>query len=58
MNKLEETNQIIDTLAELSKEGVECDARIAILVDIAKSLAIIADSINKLKIEHVENLTL
>jgi hypothetical protein len=53
-----ETNQIIDTLAELSKEGVECDARTAILMDIAKSLAIIADSINKLKIEHVENLTL
>ena len=58
MNKLEETNQIIDTLTELSKEGIECDARTAILMDISKSLAIIADSINKLKIEHVENLTL
>jgi len=58
MNKLEETNQLIDTLAELSKEGVECDARTAILMDISKSLAIIADSINKLKIKHVENLTL
>lgn len=58
MNKLEETNQLIDTLAELSKEGIECDAKISILMDMAKSLAIIADSINKLKIEHVENLTL
>ncbi len=58
MNKLEETNQTIDTLAELSKKGIKCDARIAMLMDIAKSLAIIADSINKLKIEHIENLTL
>jgi hypothetical protein len=59
MNKLEETNQTIDTLAELSKEGLQgINATEVMLMDIAKSLAIIADSTNKLKIEHVEKLTL
>jgi hypothetical protein len=59
MNKLEETNQTIDTLTELSKEGLQgINVTEVMLMDIAKSLAIIADSTNKLKIEHVENLTL
>ena len=59
MTKLEETNQTIDTLTELSKEGLQgINVTEVMLMDIAKSLAIIADSINKLKIEHVENLTL
>lgn len=51
MSKLDETNKLINDIVELEKSGEIAfhhkTVGEAILVDIAKSLAIIADSMNK-----------
>ena len=44
MSKLEETNLMIDYLAKLNESGIKIDDSV-ILVDIAKSLAMIADKL-------------
>ena len=44
MNKLKETNWMIDHLARLNAPGVNVDNTV-ILLDIAKSLAMIADKL-------------
>lgn len=44
MNKLEETNLMIDYVAKLGELGLDV-GNITILADIAKSLAIIADKL-------------
>ena len=44
MNKLEETNKIMDTIIELEKSGIKVEYT-ALLGDIAKSLAMIADKL-------------
>lgn len=51
MNKLEETNRIIDTIVDLEKSGVKVDYA-ALLADIAKSLAMIADKLCEVKGEE------
>ena len=58
MTKLEETKLIIETAAELTGNGIGVNVTEAMLMDIAKSLAIIADSMNNLKIENVGTLNL
>ena len=51
MNKLDETNALFDKISELDKSGEIAfhhkTVGESILLDIAKSLAIIADSMNK-----------
>ena len=44
MNKLEETNAVIDYVTKLKENGLEVENTI-FLADIAKSLAIIADKL-------------
>lgn len=44
MSKLEETNKMIDAIVELEKSGTKVDYT-ALLADIAKSLAMIADKL-------------
>ena len=44
MSKLEETNSMIDCLKKIEELGLEVD-NTAILADIAKSLAMIADKL-------------
>lgn len=44
MNKLEETNSLIDYMSKLNELGVGVD-NLIILADIAKSLAMIADKL-------------
>ena len=44
MSKLEETNLMIDNMIKLTEAGINVD-NIAILLDIAKSLAMIADKL-------------
>ena len=46
MNKLAETNEVIDTFTRLTSAGMKPDNNF-ILLDIAKSLAIIADSLSE-----------
>lgn len=46
MSKLNETNMLIDTYTRIKEHGLDVD-NYAILLDIAKSLAIIADSITR-----------
>lgn len=46
MSKLNETNMLIDTYTRIKEHGIEVDNH-AILLDIAKSLAIIADSMTR-----------
>jgi len=45
MSKLEETNLLIDYITKLKETGLTVDNSV-ILADIAKSLAIIADSVS------------
>ena len=46
MSKVEETNALIETLIDLIENGADIDYQRAILVDMAKSLAIIADAMS------------
>lgn len=45
MSKLEETNLLLEYIAKIKETGLEVDNSV-ILADIAKSLAIIADSVS------------
>ena len=45
MSKLEETNAVIETLSKLMEKGEKTNYERVILLDIAKSLAIIADKL-------------
>ena len=45
MSKLEETNKVIDAIVELEKAGIKVDYA-ALLADVAKSLAMIADKLH------------
>lgn len=58
MTKLEDTELTIKTIEELTKNGIGVSITEAMLMDIAKSLAIIADSMNNLKIENIGTLNL
>ena len=44
MNKLEETNKLIDYITRLKESGLNVDNTV-LLIDIAKSLAMIADKL-------------
>lgn len=46
MSRLEENNTLVKALTELEIEGVTYDDKTLILLDIAKSLAIIADKLS------------
>ena len=46
MSRLTETNELIDAYTKTEAEGIKVDNR-PILLDIAKSLAIIADSLSE-----------
>lgn len=46
MSRFEENNKVVKALAELGGEGVRYDENTVILLDIAKSLAIIADKLS------------
>ena len=46
MSRLEENNKVVKTLTELEIEGVRYDDKTVILLDISKSLAIIADKLS------------
>ena len=58
MTKPEDTKLTIKTIEELTENGIGVSVTEAMLMDIAKSLAIIADSMNNLKIENVGTLNL
>lgn len=45
MSKLEETNLLIDYITKLQNAGLNANHTATILVDIAKSLAMIADKL-------------
>ena len=45
MNKLRETNELIDGIREMEELGIKMD-KLIFLADIAKSLAIIADCLS------------
>lgn len=45
MSRLEENNTLVKTLKELEEKGIRYD-RTVVLLDIAKSLAIIADKLS------------
>lgn len=46
MSRLEENNTLVKTLKDLDDKGIRYDRTVALLVDIAKSLAIIADKLS------------
>ena len=46
MSRLEENNTLVKALTELEIKGVTYDDKTLILLDIAKSLAIIADKLS------------
>lgn len=47
MSKLAETNALIDACTKIQEVGVQIDDYHAVLLDIAKSLAIIADNLSE-----------
>ncbi len=57
MSKLEETNTLIDTITKLAEAGIPSNIQTTtVLLDIAKSLAIIADTMSGENVAADNNL--